>query len=83
MGEWLLSWRDRLIVASHEVPGSDAERSPRPAGTVEVIGSPQIQSSRWDGAIFLMIPGTSCLATIVLSLRDDRAAPPGQKPFAQ
>jgi hypothetical protein len=27
-------------------------------------------SSRWDGAIFLMIPGTSCLATIVLSLRD-------------
>jgi hypothetical protein len=29
-----------------------------------------LQSSRWDGAIFLMIPGTSCLATIVLSLRD-------------
>jgi hypothetical protein len=29
-----------------------------------------VQSSRWDGAIFLMIPGTSCLATIVLSLRD-------------
>jgi hypothetical protein len=30
----------------------------------------RVQSSRWDGAIFLMIPGTSCLATIVLSLRD-------------
>jgi hypothetical protein len=29
-----------------------------------------VQSSRWDGAIFLIIPGTSCLATIVLSLRD-------------
>ena len=25
MGEWLLSRRDRLIVARHEVPGSDAE----------------------------------------------------------
>jgi hypothetical protein len=31
-----------------------------------------VQSSRWDGAIFLIIPGTSCLATIVLSLRDKR-----------
>ena len=31
-----------------------------------------VQSSRWDGAIFLVIPGTSCLATIVLSLRDKR-----------
>jgi hypothetical protein len=29
-----------------------------------------VQSSRWDGAIFLIIPGTSCLATVVLSLRD-------------
>jgi hypothetical protein len=35
------------------------------------IGS-MVQSSRWDGAIFLIIPGTSCLATIVLSLRDKR-----------
>jgi hypothetical protein len=26
----------------------------------------KVQSSRWDGAIFLMIPGTSCLATIGL-----------------
>jgi hypothetical protein len=25
-GQWLLSRRDRLIVARHEVPGSDAER---------------------------------------------------------
>jgi hypothetical protein len=34
-----------------------------------------VHSSRWDGAIFLMIPGTSCLATI-------RAVSPGQRPFA-
>src|ERR1700730_10651053 len=34
-----------------------------------------VQSSRWDGSIFLMIPGTSCLATIVLSLRDKNASP--------
>jgi hypothetical protein len=34
-----------------------------------------VQSSRWDGAIFLMIPGTSCLATIVLSLRDKDHSP--------
>jgi hypothetical protein len=31
-----------------------------------------VQSSRWDGAIFLIIPGTKCLATIVLSLRDKK-----------
>jgi hypothetical protein len=31
-----------------------------------------VQSSRWDGAIFLIIPGTSCLATIVMSLRDKK-----------
>jgi hypothetical protein len=34
-----------------------------------------LQSSRWDGTIFLMIPGTSCLATIVLSLRDKNHSP--------
>jgi hypothetical protein len=35
MGEWLLSRRDRVIVARHEVPGSRC-REPRPGGTVEV-----------------------------------------------
>ena len=34
-----------------------------------------VQSSRWDGATFLMIPGTSCLATISLSLRDKSHSP--------
>jgi hypothetical protein len=32
-------------------------------------------SSRTDGAIFLLIPGTSCLATIVLTLRDKPICP--------
>jgi hypothetical protein len=41
MGEWLLSRRDRLIVAGHFVPGCDVER-PRPGGTVEVIVSPRV-----------------------------------------
>jgi hypothetical protein len=36
MGEWLLSRRDKLIVARHEVPGK-----PRPGGTVEVIVRPR------------------------------------------
>jgi hypothetical protein len=31
-----------------------------------------LQSSRWDEAIFLMIPGTSCLA---LSLREKNIRP--------
>jgi len=71
--EWLLSRRDRLIVARHEVPGIDVKRL-RPGGTVEVIVSPNVSRIGsivpLDGAIFLVIPGTSCLATIVLSLRD-------------
>jgi hypothetical protein len=36
MGEWLLSRRDSLIVARHEVPGYRC-REPRPGGTVEVM----------------------------------------------
>ena len=34
-----------------------------------------VQPSRWDAAIFLMTPGTSCLATIVRSLRDKSHSP--------
>jgi len=34
-----------------------------------------LQSSRWDESIILMIPGTSCLATIVLFLRDKNHSP--------
>ena len=39
------------------------------------VSKPRVQPSRWDGAIFLIIPGTSCLATIVLSLRDKNHSP--------
>ncbi len=28
MGEWLLSWKDRLIVAKHEVPGTRPPTEP-------------------------------------------------------
>src|SRR5271166_5249715 len=34
-----------------------------------------VQSSRWDKAIFLVTPGTSCLATMMLSLRDKIHSP--------
>jgi hypothetical protein len=65
----LLSRRDRLIVARYGVPGSRCRKAPsRRDGR-------SVQSSRWDGAILLMIPGTSCLATIVLSLRDKSHSP--------
>ena len=36
---------------------------------------PSVQSSCRDEVIFLMIPGTSCLASIVLSLRDKSHSP--------
>ena len=41
----------------------------------DLIKLRSVQSSRWDGAIFLMIPGTSCQATMVLSLRDKSHSP--------
>jgi hypothetical protein len=34
-----------------------------------------VQSSLWDEAISPVIPGTSCLATIALSLRDKSDSP--------
>jgi hypothetical protein len=37
-----------------------------------------VQPSRWDGAIFLMTPGTSCLATIMLSLWDKNTFSPSR-----
>ena len=41
-----------------------------------VVSKPRsVQSSRWDWAIFLMTPGTSCLATIMLSLWDKIHSP--------
>jgi hypothetical protein len=56
MGEWLLSRRDRLIVAWHEVPvGLAVPDQTVPYGTVLSRDA---------------FPGTSCLATLMLSLRD-------------
>jgi len=78
MGEWLLSRRDRLIVARHEVPGLGCREGSVPEGRPKSLSVPKIfvvgtelmpiqkhqvlllkssgpiQSSRWDGAIFLM-----------------------------
>ena len=42
---------------------------------VSITKPRSFQSSRWDEAIFLMTPGTSCLATIMLSLRDKIHSP--------
>jgi hypothetical protein len=103
MGGWLLSQRDRLIAAGHEVPGYRCTEVPVPEGRSKSLSVSQIfvvepeprheqatarrmlmplqngryscrkvrvQPSLWDGAIFLMIAGTSCLPTIGLSLRD-------------
>ena len=42
MDEWLLSRRDRLIVARHEVPELVIERGSVPEGTVESLSIPQI-----------------------------------------
>ena len=54
------------------------QEGPVPEGRLKSLSVPSkprsVQSSRWDGPIFLMIPGTSCLATIVLSLRDKNHA---------
>jgi hypothetical protein len=62
--------------AASETPGTPVEDSASDDvradfGCNEWFLQPRsVQSSRWDGAILLMIPGTSCPATIVLSLRE-------------
>jgi hypothetical protein len=50
MGEWLLSRRDRVIVARHEVPVVRMQRGPRP-GTVEGMSKRQrVESSNVHAA---------------------------------
>jgi hypothetical protein len=77
---------DRLMAF---VPEGQADRSQARSAWVAMQKAPSrrdgrsVQSSRWDGAIFLMIPGTSCLATIVLSLRDKNHSPSDQAPAGQ
>jgi hypothetical protein len=98
MGEWLLSRRDRLIVAWHEVPASAptpkqpsrrvrCDRAGVPADSmigVRKFQIPRLKTFTLDvglaapdhtvpyGTVLLRdaFPGTSCLATIMLSLRD-------------
>src|SRR5271165_3331296 len=98
MGEWLLSRRDRLIVAWHEVPGTTPPPKSRPVGygviraggrADSMIGLTKFQIRRLKtftlsvglaaldhtvpyGTVLSRdaFPGTSCLATIMLSLRD-------------
>ncbi len=73
-----MSRRDRLIVARHEVPGWMQRGAPsRRDGRsycqslmAKLRNVWEVQSSRWGRANFRLIPATSCLATIVLSLRD-------------
>ena len=42
MGEWLLSRRDRLIVARHEVPGYRCREAPVPEGRSKSLSVPEI-----------------------------------------
>jgi hypothetical protein len=71
MGEWFF------------VPEGQPDSSQAPSAWVEMQRGPvpegrsKAQSSRWDEAIFFTIPGTSCLATIGLSLRTKYTRPPG------
>jgi len=75
-----LSRRDSTIVARHEVPREQWREAPsRRDGRshcqshrlfIVKTGPRSVQSYGWDWAIFLVIPGTSCLATFSLSLRD-------------
>jgi hypothetical protein len=60
------AWLFRATVAMQRAPSRRDGRFVSP----EIV-----QSSRWDGAIFFMIPGTSCLATIMLSLWDKIQSP--------
>src|ERR1700692_2506664 len=60
------------------VPEGQADSSHARSAWVATHGQSRprsVQSSRWDGAIFLMTPGTSCLATIMLCLWDKIHSP--------
>ena len=47
MGEWLLSRRDRLIVAWHEVPGTAPSQKSRPVGYGMIRAGERTNSSDW------------------------------------
>jgi hypothetical protein len=68
-GEWFLSQRDSTIVARHEVPGIISIKAPSQR-TIEPIDRPF-----GTGRFLQRYPGTPCLATICLSLRDKSHSP--------
>ena len=47
MGEWLLSRRDRLIVARYEVPGTAPSQKSRPVGYGLIRAGERTNSSDW------------------------------------
>jgi hypothetical protein len=71
------SWSEVFVVETELMPLENA-RYPELKGMLASNLSRDVQSSRWDGAIFLMPPGTSCLATIMLSLWDKINSPPSR-----
>src|SRR3984957_16233692 len=87
MGKWLLSRRDGRTLAlagrrKNEVEGKQEVRRRSTdaelwrTAFIGLASKPRsVQSSRWDGTIFLLPPGTSCLATIMLSLWDKIHSP--------
>jgi hypothetical protein len=81
VGEWLLSRRDRLIVARHEVPGKRC-RELRPGGTVEVIVSPRGICPRNRVHAALETPGTLSKGMLASNLsRDPFNRPAGTRLF--
>jgi len=77
MGEGFLSGRDSTIVARHEAPGILRKIAPSQQDGVSSVSTTNISGTDNDfdrpsgtEASPHRYPGTSCLATIVLSLRD-------------
>jgi hypothetical protein len=83
-GRMVLSRRDSTKVARHEVPGI-MRKIPRPSGTIEPMSSVSTTNicgtdNDFDrpsgtGVSLHRYPGTLCLATISLSLRDKSHSP--------
>ena len=73
-----MSWRDDVIVAWHEVPGTTPPQKSRPVGYGVIragvrlfwISCARSYRTLRDGSFDGRFPGTSCQATIPLSLRD-------------
>jgi hypothetical protein len=73
------------MVARHEVPGITRKLAPS-SGTIEPIlltlGLTMTSTVPPGRSRFTSIPGTSCLATISLSLRDKSHSVPNFAPFS-